>query len=178
MNDLRSAIHAIEKAIPDARLGLPEELFLLIGRLVPLVNVDLWIRDEAGRTLFTWRDDDHFGSGWHLPGGVIRFREKAADRVREVARLELDAEVEFDPCPVHFVESISPHRPNRSHCVSLLFRCRLLTQPPASLRYTDGQPAAGQWAWHEACPAALLEAHEVYRPFLSAPPASLLPPHR
>jgi colanic acid biosynthesis protein WcaH len=34
-----------------------------------------------GRTLLTWRDDESFGAGWHVPGGIIRYKETAADRI-------------------------------------------------------------------------------------------------
>ncbi|HUI41525.1 MAG TPA: NUDIX hydrolase [Terriglobia bacterium] len=145
---------------------LPEDLFLLLSRLAPLVNVDLLIKDEGNRTLLTWRDDEIYGAGWHLPGGVIRFRETAAERVRAVARGELGADVTFEPEPLWVAEIIDRDRENRGHSVSLLYRCALASAPRAELEYRGGPPAAGVWEWHAGCPPDLLPAHRVYERFL------------
>src|SRR5215471_8801484 len=71
--------------------GLPEELFRFLTRFVSIINVDLLIAGRTGRTLLTWRDDAIYGAGWHVPGGIIRFQETAADRVHATARSELGA---------------------------------------------------------------------------------------
>src|SRR5882724_749356 len=124
--ELSEAITTIDSFLVDPRRGLPEELFLLISRLTPLINVDLLIHDEAGRTLLTWRDDEFFGAGWHLPGGVIRYKERATDRVRACALDELGAEVAFEPLPILVSETI--REPNeRGHLISLLYLCRLVS---------------------------------------------------
>jgi ADP-ribose pyrophosphatase YjhB (NUDIX family) len=149
-----------------AQGDLPEDLFLLISRLIPMVNVDLLIKDSENRTLLTWRDDEIYGAGWHLPGGVIRFRETAADRVRKVARSELGAEVIFGPSPVWVAEIIHPMRDTRGHAVALLYRCELASRPRADLEYRGGQPSTGAWQWHEHCPPDLLPFHRVYERFL------------
>jgi ADP-ribose pyrophosphatase YjhB (NUDIX family) len=145
---------------------LPEDLFLLISRLVPIVNVDLLIKDSQDRTLLTWRDDEVYGAGWHLPGGVIRFREKASERVRKVARTELGAEVNLDETPLWVAEIVHPTRDTRGHAVALLYGCELAGEPRADLKYHDGQPAAGAWRWHTHCPPDLLPFHRVYARFL------------
>ena len=98
-----------EAALGDPRQGLPEEVFLFASRITPLINVDLLIQDDAGRTLLTWRDDE-LGQGWHIPGGIIRYKETSAERIRECARLELGAEVSFDAAPLLVLETIRPHR--------------------------------------------------------------------
>ena len=67
--DLQRALHAIESTLDDPHRGLPEELFLFVSRITPLVNVDLLIQDDRGHTLLTWRDDEFHGAGWHVPGG-------------------------------------------------------------------------------------------------------------
>src|SRR5690348_1244106 len=131
---------------------LPEDLFLLISCVIPMVNVDLLIKDSQKRTLLTWRDDEIYGAGWHLPGGVIRFRETAADRVREVARAELGAEVTFEPTPLWVAEIIHPTRATRGHSVALLYRCALAGNPSEAPEYRGGRPAAGAWQWHAHCP--------------------------
>ena len=69
---LEDHVAAIAAAIGDARQGLPEPVFRLLGRITPVVNVDLLVRNERGETLLTCRQDDLY-LGWHLPGGVVRF---------------------------------------------------------------------------------------------------------
>jgi ADP-ribose pyrophosphatase YjhB (NUDIX family) len=144
---------------------MPEVLFLLVSRLTPLVNVDLLIKDAQNRTLLTWRDDEFYGAGWHLPGGVIRFRETAGERVRAVARGELGADVSFEPTPLWVAESIDRTREIRGHFISLLYRCALTTALGTELEYRAGRPAPGLWQWHAGCPANLLTVHRVYQRF-------------
>ena len=103
---LRHRIEALEAAIGDPRRGLPEDVFRFVSRITPLINVDLLIQDDRSRTLLTWRDDEFFGPGWHVPGGIIRYKESAADRLRACAREELGADVSFDPAPLLVSETI------------------------------------------------------------------------
>jgi ADP-ribose pyrophosphatase YjhB (NUDIX family) len=159
----QDAIQALDALIGDPHPGfLPLEVFLFISRHVPLFTVDLWIQDEAGRVLLTWRDDGYFGSGWHVPGSALRFQETIAHRLSECAREELGAEVEWDPTPMDLLEEIEPHARTRGHNVSAAYRCRLLTPPDPARAYVGGTPRAGQWAWHPTCPPDLLPVHRVY----------------
>jgi len=160
---LSAMIAPLETAIGDPRQGLPEEAFLFVSRVTPLINVDLLIQDEAGRTLLTWRDDEFFGPGWHIPGGIIRYKELAADRIRACALTELGAEVAFDSAPLLLFENIRQHR-SRGHFISLLYRCRLLT-PLDDTRRASSSPSAGTWRWHQGCPPDLIEAQADYVPF-------------
>jgi ADP-ribose pyrophosphatase YjhB (NUDIX family) len=159
-------LEALEASIGDPRRGLPEDLFLLVSRITPLVNVDLLIRVEDKGTLLTWRDDAHYGAGWHLAGGVIRFQETALDRVREVARLELGADVTPHPEPELVHESIDRRMRTRGHFISLLFRCSLRSGPDPALEALTDTPLRGQWRWHRTCPENLLPVHQAYRKFL------------
>ena len=161
---LSDAIHDLEKLSGEPAAGLPEELFLFASRITPLVNVDLLIQDQDHRTLLTWRDDDHHGTGWHVPGGIIRYKETAHQRIREVARLELGSTVEFEPAPLAVMETITPER-NRGHFISLLYRCRLSSPDPLRQAITD-PPEAGSWRWHHSAPADLLQVHDMYRKFM------------
>jgi ADP-ribose pyrophosphatase YjhB (NUDIX family) len=145
--------------------GLPHEFFLFLSRLTPLVNVDLLIHDSALGTLLTWRHDETYGPGWHVPGGIIRYKETAESRIRLTARLELGAEVEFDPSPAAVEQAIHPERRERGHFISLLYRCRLLGAPAAHLRYEGCDPQPGQWAWHSVCPPDLIADQAHYRRF-------------
>lgn len=157
---------ALEAAIGDPRLGLPKDIFLFVSRITPLVNVDLLIQDGSGRSLLTWRDDRDFGCGWHVPGGIIRYKETAADRIRACARQELGSDVSFDAAPLFVMETILPDRPDRAHGISLLFRCRLTGAPDPSREAGPGSPSAGTWRWHEAPPPDFLAAQHQYARFI------------
>jgi colanic acid biosynthesis protein WcaH len=139
---------------------LPEELFLFISRVTPLINVDLLIKDEHDRTLLTWRDDEHYGCGWHVPGGIIRFKEHAQERIQKVAELELGCSITAEPVPLMIIEAFVESR-ERGHFISLLYRCRLATQP-ARLLQAGNIPQRGQWRWHNGPPHDLLAVHRMY----------------
>jgi len=162
--DLPTAIAAIESSIDDPRGGLPEDLFLFASRITPLVNVDLLIRDDAGRTLLTWRSDEYYGSGWHIPGGIIRYKETAADRIHACALEELGAQVAFEAVPLLVSETIRKQN-SRGHFVSLLYLCKLVTPPDESRRAHSNPPAAGEWQWHNRCPRDLLNIQSQYTRF-------------
>jgi colanic acid biosynthesis protein WcaH len=131
--------------------------------MAPLINVDLLVQDEHGRTLLTWRDDEHFRAGWHLPGGIIRYKEHAVDRVVKCAEDELGTRVTFEPVPITVVETIREVR-DRGHFISLLYRCRLAGEASPMLRAGD-HPKRGEWRWFERAPEDLIKVHDVYRPF-------------
>jgi colanic acid biosynthesis protein WcaH len=165
---LKDHIAAIEAAVGDARQGLPEPVFVLLARIAPVVNVDLLIKDEHGGTLLTWRDD-HLYRGWHVPGGVVRFKEPIAHRVAEVARLELGASVSMQPAPLAINEVIDPARADRGHFVSFLFDCSLTSALDEERRYRGGAPNDGAWAWHASYPPDMIPMHGIYRRFIGPP---------
>jgi colanic acid biosynthesis protein WcaH len=166
---LEDHIAAIDAAVGDATRGLPEPVFRLVGRLTPVVNVDLLIRNERRETLLTWRHDDLY-LGWHIPGGVVRFKERMAERIAAVARAELGATVSARPEPSAMHEIITHKRDARGHFVSFLFECALTSGLDETLRYRGGPPQNGQWAWHAAYPADMIDSHAVYRRFIDPQP--------
>jgi colanic acid biosynthesis protein WcaH len=159
-------LSALEAWAPEPSAGLPEDLFLIVSRLTPLVNVDLLIQDERRGTLLTWRDDRFYGAGWHVPGGIIRYKQTAGECIRATAQRELGAAVEFEPEPIAVIQNIEPVRRERGHFIALLYRCRLASPPTEALRFTGGAPRRGQWAWHAQCPSDLIPFHAPYRRFL------------
>jgi ADP-ribose pyrophosphatase YjhB (NUDIX family) len=149
--------------LESGRGGLPEEVFRLASRLTPMVNVDLLIRDDAGRTLLTWRADEFYGPGWHVPGGIIRFKESATARIAAVAQRELGAEVVAEAVPCRISELMNPHRDVRGHFISLLYRCTLIT-PLNTVLKADGEMLKnGMWRWFARCPDNLIPVHAIYR---------------
>ena len=150
----------------DPRRGLPEEVFLFVSRLTPLVNVDLLIRNAAGQTLLTWRSDRFHGPGWHVPGGIVRFQERTEDRIRAVAALELGTTVEFGPAPAFVQQSIAPDRRERGHLISLLYMCKLCGEPDPVRQFVAPVPQPGQWAWHDRAPVDLIPEQTAYAAYM------------
>ena len=163
--ELSKIIKKLESSVKNPSKGLPEELFLFVSRITPLINVDLLIKNEQNQTLLTWRDNGFWSPGWHVPGGIIRYKEKIAERVKAVAKNELGAEVEFNPAPLEINEVILT-RETRGHFISLLYQCRLVTQPDENLRCKSNSPKPNEWMWHSSCPANIIQVHEMYRKFI------------
>ncbi len=163
--DLAQAISFLESLVKDPTRGLPDEIFFFVSKITPLVNVDLLIKDERGRTLLSWRDDEHCGTGWHIPGGIVRHKETLHQRVRKVALEEIGAEMHFDPEPVAINQIIHPNRVVRSHFISFLYRCHMDSSfSPPNTGLHPGQP--GYLQWHDRCPTDLIEVHHIYRKFI------------
>ena len=163
--EMAKTIHDLESFVDDPHIGLPEPIFRFISRIAPLVNVDLLIKDDSDRTLLTWRDDGYSPLGWHVPGGIVRFKETLAGRTKAVARIEPGAEVAYDPIPLTMKETIHPSRKERGHFLSLLYSCRLASQPNEDIRCRDNTPNRDQWKWYQGCPRNILDVREVYREF-------------
>ena len=154
--ELAEFCDALRDAVPSPGEGLPDEVFRLVTQLTPMVNVDLLIRDDTGRILLTWRDDWYFPAGWHIPGGIIRLGESAAHRIAEVARKELQTEVEASPEPAAVTEFRYPELPYRSHFISLLYECRLKAPPGI---------APETWRFFARMPEDILAPHRKYARF-------------
>lgn len=167
MLDRQSFIQKLDLLIENPSAGLPEDLFLFVSRITPLVNVDLLIKDEQNRTLLTWRDDGFSEPGWHLPGGIVRYKEPLTSRAKAVARLELGAEVDLNPAPLAVNEIIHPTRNIRGHFIAFLFKCFLLTPPDEVLRFKSGRPKPNEWHWHATCPENIIAVHKMYEQFIS-----------
>lgn len=167
--NIAEAIAVLELSVPDPSRGLPDEVFRYISKTTPLVNVDLLVKDEKGRTLLAWRDDKYCGKGWHIPGGIVRFKETLEERVRKVARYEIGAKVEFDAIPLTVKQGIHKDRDVRSHFISMLYKCFLPGSfTPANTGLAPDVP--GYLRWHDSCPRDLLRYHEMYRRYIESAP--------
>ena len=70
--------------------GIGKNLFESISSLTPAVSVELIIKSQDQQSnLLTWRDDELYGPGWHVPGGVVRFKETLSSRVDKVLKRKL-----------------------------------------------------------------------------------------
>ena len=162
--NMHEAIKFLDKQIPNPSSGLPEEVFLFISRITPIVNVDLLIKDENGRILLSWRDDQYAGTGWHIPGGVVRFKENLEKRLLKVAEAEIGAVVEFDPVPIAINQLICNHN-TRGHFISILYKCFLSNKYiPKNIGLSYKDP--GYLMWHDSCPENLIKMQEIYRKYI------------
>lgn len=168
--DLKFHLDRALEHIKNAKDGLPIDVFYFVSQLTPLINVDLLVKNKKGQVLLTWRDDRFYGPAWHIPGGIIRFKEKIEDRVEKVAQLELGASVRFSPEPIHIRGLINAERDVRGHFISLLFLCELVSDLPQERAYIKGEPKSGEWAWHNGAPKDLLKVHEAFRKYIDDTP--------
>lgn len=162
--NITEAIKFLEEQIGNPNAGLPEEIFLFISRLTPMINVDLFIKDEKGRTLLAWRDDLLCGPGWHIPGGIIRFKERLETRIKKVMETEIGVEIEFDSKPIA-INQIILDRDTRGHGISILYKCFLPSNfipKNKNLAETD----VGYLKWHDSCPENLIKSHDIYKKFI------------
>ena len=165
--DLSSLLDEALKHIPNSKAGLPQEAFYFVSQLTPMINVDLLIKNKPGQTLLTWRDDKFYGPAWHIPGGIIRFKEKIEDRINKVAENELGCKIYFNSTPIDIREMMNKDRDIRGHFISMLYSCEIVGNPDNLKRSLDNNPQHGQWAWHEEAPQNLLRVHEPFRKFIN-----------
>ena len=156
-------LQRILEKIPDPSKGLPDEVFRFALKIVPMVNVDLLVRNEKGEHLLAWREDE-YGHGWHIPGGILRHNETMERRIAAVAEDELTAAVQCKPPrPVNVMETFH----GRGHFISLLFLCALATPVrDAALWHRGGKPRPGQIAWLKNMPDKVYETHVAYADWL------------
>ena len=164
--NIAEAIKYLREQVKNPSRGLPDDLFHYISSATPIINVELLIKNENGNFLLSWRDDPYAGKGWHMPGGVIRFKETIKKRIDEVARTEIGTFIDSSGQePVAINEIFDHEREVRSHFISLLYRCSL---PVGFIPENKGTSRfdPGYLMWHKTCPRDLVKLHEIYRKYL------------
>jgi colanic acid biosynthesis protein WcaH len=162
--NISEAIEVLDKQVNNPSLGLPEDIFFFISKMTPMVNVDLLIKDENGRTLLSWRDDQYAGKGWHVPGGILRFKETMETRIKKVAEIEIGATINFNSSPLAINQIICEHEV-RGHFISILYNCFLpSTFVPNNIGLSEDD--RGYLKWHNSCPDNLIKYHQIYRNFI------------
>lgn len=161
---MKDLIKELEKNIPNPKEGLPDDVFYFIGRHTPYINIDLLVRDPLNGVLLTWRDDIYTGRGWHIPGGIIRFRERWEKRVEEVAKNEINITISKCYGPVA-VNQIITNDTERSHFISLLFECEVSDYEVVKLREHSTKNNK-KMRFFKKPPENLLTYHNIYRRFI------------
>lgn len=134
------------KKLCDPHLGLGEKLFNKIVKLVPFVACEVLIYDKKKGVLLTWRDDRYWKS-WHIPGGLLRFRESFDERIQTVARDELGVHISSHK----LIDTYNYIDDPRGHSIGFVFLCKTTDTP------TDGK-------WFKKIPKNLIAHH---RPFVA-----------
>lgn len=153
---LKEQISTLEMQIEDPTIGLPEEIFQFVSSIVPMVNVDLLIRDSRGKILLKRRQDKFDGLVWHIPGGIVRFQETFLHRIEQVAKNEIGQSIYTNGVPLEVNEIFSEHN-ERGHFISFLYECMLEgdIQPQQNKECKDGE-----LKWFEYCPEDLIRCQK------------------
>lgn len=159
------AVAVLDNAVLDPNKGLPDEIFYYISRTTPLINVDLLIKDEKGRILLAWRDDPFSGIGWHLPGGIVRYKETLEERVYKVAEGELGLHIDFEMVPLEVNQHIDPERRDRGHFIAVLYK-GVASSAFIPQNFDLAEKDTGYVKWFEKCPDNLIKCHDIYRKFM------------
>ena len=166
--DIHVAIEVLERSVNDPGIGLPEEIFLFVSRLIAMVNVDLLVKDEYNRTLLSWRETEFSGAGWHVSGDIIRYKESVEERIKKVALGEIGAVVDFDPSPIA-INQVQKEHATRGHFISILYSCSVTV---GFIPNNDGLAPndSGYLKWHDIAPKNLIKVHDVlYRQYIEVP---------
>jgi len=142
---------------------LPPTLFRFVTEIVATSNVDLLVQDEDRRILLAWRDDA-FGTGWHVPGSIIRHREEVAHRIRACAREEFGCDLVVADGPVALIQIFD----DRGHSVSLCYTAALRGAPRQRIVEEGDTPQPGSLRWFDGVPSPLYPSHLVYRSVIEA----------
>jgi colanic acid biosynthesis protein WcaH len=63
--------------------------YKVASALMPIVCMDLFVRDEAGRVLLGWRKNPPASGSWFIPGGRIRKGERLGEAFARLTQQEL-----------------------------------------------------------------------------------------
>ena len=175
MSKVSEAIRNLQRAMDEESInpvnGLPLDLFEFSTTLLPFVNVDLLIQNSQGQILLSWRDDNHYGTGWQIPGGIIRMMETIDERIQKTAIDEIGSTVSYDVNPIVVHENIMReyrkgirNQLERAHNISLLYSCRVLDDYMID-NGVKVEKDEGYLRWFDRFPDNLLECHKMLRKY-------------
>lgn len=82
-------INELESGIEEPEINLPLPIFHFVNRIATLTNIDILVKDLEGNIALSWRDDDIFGHGWHVPGRIIRYQNTIEKTLNDCLRLNM-----------------------------------------------------------------------------------------
>ena len=145
--------------------GLPEHLFEYVSSITPIINVDLLFHNPKKGIILSWRSDDFYGPGWHVPGGIIRFKENIVDRLYHVARQEINLNQDLEFSFISINQIMNPNRDLRGHFVSLLFACKLDNPHIDNKNFDENKN--GYFRWHDKLPNNIIKEHKRYEKYMN-----------
>ncbi len=145
-------------------MNLPERDFLKVSALIPLVNVDLFITNEYKEILLSWRDDAFCGTGWHIPGGIIRHGELIENRIKAVAVSEIGIELKANE-KILKISEIFLNQEYRNHFISFLYHCPC-QKNQIKIDSNKAKYHPGDLKWFSKYPQNLVYSQHVYKNFL------------
>lgn len=163
---IKNAISVLDRAgFRNNDNDLPIDTFNYISRITPMVNVDILIYGRNG-VLLSWRDDIH-GTGWHIPGGIVRYQETLLYRVRKTFDNEIlfsnseCPDIKLPDKPISFTEGVHPGQKIRGHFISFLFD--IIVPSDFYINNSGKRPKdKGYLKWFKTCPKNLIKVHHVY----------------
>ena len=148
-----------------AEQGLPEHLFEYVSSITPLINIDLLVVNKRLGACLTWRKDKFYGPGWHIPGGIIRFKESVSKRIQYVAFNELGIKNQLDPVLISINQIKNSNRDIRGHFISLLFSA---TIEDLDLGINNKLSIEnGSRRWHLTAPNDMISQQKIYIPIIN-----------
>ncbi len=124
---------------------IDDELYATIKSVMPVLCVDMLIRDADGRVLLGKRNNSPAKGEWWIPGGRVLIWETLVSAVHRKALQELSVDVVIDSV-VGTYDNIFP---GEVHTVTVIHACHL----DSSVLKTDDQHSEYRWF----TPAELLE---------------------
>ena len=133
-------LEGILDKISGSKAELPPALFRFATDIVATSNVDLLVQDDEKRVLLAWREDA-FGTGWHVPGSIIRHREEIAPESKNLLRKSSDV-IWKSPSDGLRCQIFD----DRGHSVSFCYTATLRQMPIKALVNAGNAPQAGACA--------------------------------
>ena len=156
-------LEAILAKLSGSGAELPPVLFRFVTEVAATSNVDLLVQDGEKRVLLAWREDA-FGTGWHVPGSIIRHREEIGHRIRACAEEEFGCDLVVAERPVALIQIFD----DRGHSVSLCYTAALRGTPARHVAGEGDTPQPGSLRWFDEVPDPLYPSHLVYRSVIEA----------
>ena len=136
-------------------MEIPEDLYRKIVRLMPIVCVDLLIKDRTGRFLLLKRNNQPAKDQWWFPGGRVHMNESFLEAVRRKAIQECGLTLCGDPISMGFFELFFDEGDINYHSVTNLFATTVDECPRITL---DSQ--SKEFKWVELAEMKNLDLHE------------------
>ena len=152
------------------REGLPYHLFKYISSITPLLNVDLLLFNPDLGVLLSWRDDKFYGPGWHVPGGIIRFKENFLDRLDCVAKNEIKINEKLKYRLIAINQIMNPSRDIRGHFISFLFLSEINKNDfhdKDEIKLETRSYNNGDLSWHKNVPSNIIPQHKRYSEYIN-----------